>query len=320
MIDKWNMDIPIVTKDFLEKSEDALAKVDCTPYRLDSMSKKRKIDEITNTTTTTSTSATKISNESQHISKKIKLDITESSTTKSTSVITTPEGNDNLYLQSSSVFSGKCETNGTALPLIITIVERKGNELTGTANWPTLNALNPVEGKASGSSFELVEIDKDSKEPVSTYSGRVSESGHFSGKFAVPSKNIQGSFDLPNTFFVPVVKNDFFTTSSKWKGICYTPTPFVLEIESRNGNQWGGVMTWPTIDDSKTKVKGSLCDGKVIFEEYEVASGDDIEMETPNHFEASVKEGEEGKAVDGVLVVGKGTDDVLEGTFAMKLV
>ena len=78
----------------------------------------------------------------------------------------------------------------------------------------------------------------------------------------------------------------------------YTPFPFTLLIEKRQKNSFTGIMSWPTIEgnahefgggkptylvchsilDSKTKVRGTLSDGKIEFEEYEVIKGvDDVD-------------------------------------------
>ncbi len=68
-------------------------------------------------------------------------------------------------------------------------------------------------------------------------------------------------------------------------------------IEKRQKNSFTGIMSWPTIEgnthefgggklltlcatllDSKTKVRGTLSDGKIEFEEYEVIKGvDDVD-------------------------------------------
>ncbi len=56
--------------------------------------------------------------------------------------------------------------------------------------------------------------------------------------------------------------------------------PFILKIASVKANKVEGTIDWPTMNDAKTKVNGTLDGCKFEFTEYEVIQGED-EVEIP---------------------------------------
>lgn len=58
------------------------------------------------------------------------------------------------------------------------------------------------------------------------------------------------------------------------KGTAFIPYSFQLEITKRTGINFEGEIVWTSINNAKTKVKGSLESDEIIFEEYESLSTD----------------------------------------------
>lgn len=56
--------------------------------------------------------------------------------------------------------------------------------------------------------------------------------------------------------------------------------PFILKIASVKGNKVEGTIDWPTMNDAKTKVNGTIDGCQFEFTEYEVIQGED-EVEIP---------------------------------------
>jgi hypothetical protein len=52
------------------------------------------------------------------------------------------------------------------------------------------------------------------------------------------------------------------------------PYKFQFEITKRKGSTIEGEMTWPELNNAKTKVKGTIEGDEVQFEEYETQSED----------------------------------------------
>jgi hypothetical protein len=76
----------------------------------------------------------------------------------------------------------------------------------------------------------------------------------------------------------PVKKN------AEFKGICSqsgtTPYPMMMTISERKGNLFSGVLHWPALHDSKTKITGIIEKGNVQFTEFELIQGSDIAFPT----------------------------------------
>jgi len=77
-------------------------------------------------------------------------------------------------------------------------------------------------------------------------------------------------------------KSDGFVAKSVWQGVSYTPYPFVLKIDKRTGYKFTGTIEWSTLD-AKTKVRGSIKDGKIELEEHQVVRGGDS-VSVPNKY------------------------------------
>lgn len=58
--------------------------------------------------------------------------------------------------------------------------------------------------------------------------------------------------------------------------------PFILYINIRNGANISGVVEWPSLDNSKTKMRGALKPDGIQFEEYEITKARAVHCLTSN--------------------------------------
>jgi len=91
---------------------------------------------------------------------------------------------------------------------------------------------------------------------------------------------------------------------ANWKGMCtqngYGSYPMLLRIDGQNGPNISGVICWPgTPSNCKTKFRGQIENGRLIFTEYELIQGKDAVV--PTEYEA---------VINGA---------VMEGTYSTKL-
>jgi hypothetical protein len=47
------------------------------------------------------------------------------------------------------------------------------------------------------------------------------------------------------------------------RGVAHVPFPFTMEIKTRSGNAFTGIVTWPTLEKAQTKVKGTLANDQL---------------------------------------------------------
>jgi hypothetical protein len=78
---------------------------------------------------------------------------------------------------------------------------------------------------------------------------------------------------------------------SNWKGMCtqtgYAPYPMLLRIDEQNGSTISGVLCWlSNSGDCKTKFRGSVENGRIVFTEYEVIQGKGAVV--PTEYEAVI--------------------------------
>lgn len=206
-------------------------------------------------------------------------------------------------------------------------------------------------------------------EVPNNYTATLGADGTLEGTF-VDSHNESGHFKLTNTYHLPAPK-DNFRAQSVWsvlcttspcgvrvpsltrgsalplcrRGVAHVPFPFSMEVKTRSGNAFTGVVTWPTLENAQTKVKGTLANDQLKvpcpalssspttlcldcrahwfpllppqFEEFEVISGHD-DIDVPNYFACPLTKAGHDTAVAGSF---KGeVSRVEEGTFKMEFV
>jgi hypothetical protein len=70
----------------------------------------------------------------------------------------------------------------------------------------------------------------------------------------------------------------------QWMGVCSYAEgemfPFILKVASVKGNKVEATIDWPTMNDAKTKVNGTIDGCQFEFTEYEVIQGEE-EVEIP---------------------------------------
>jgi hypothetical protein len=244
----------------------------------------------------------------------------ESNAQSSTPTMTAvPAEQVDVYVQPKSVFSGTAEqSDDDPFPLMLTVAERNDTQFSGTISWASLTTTTRFRGKINGNELEFEEYELLTGNEVAVpnkYFASIDPQGTIEGRF-VDSYREEGRFKLSNTYHPPPPK-DQFRAKSQWRGVCYTPFPFVLDIERRTQNNFTGTMIWPTMENSTTKVRGSISpSGELQFEEYEVITGHDV-VDVPNFFTAKISPTNAGE-VQGSL---RGDDpSAEEGTFKMSLV
>jgi len=97
-----------------------------------------------------------------------------------------------------------------------------------------------------------------------------------------------------------VVDNSIISSNSEWMGVCIAKDsstyPFVLHITTRTDNNIEGTINWPTLGDTLTKIRGSITNDDLKFEEYEATRGED-NVELPQNYSGKFT----GSAVSGSL-------------------
>jgi len=84
---------------------------------------------------------------------------------------------------------------------------------------------------------------------------------------------------------VEIVEATSLQPGSEWMGVCTYQNegehfPFVLEVTKTDNDKIEGFVYWKTLNDSQTKFRGTVKNGELKLEEYEVVQGVD-EVEIP---------------------------------------
>jgi len=272
--EKWN--IPIVTEDFIVDSIEECKKLDEKDYIV---KKKRKKDEKDDEEDDTKGK------------KKAKTDDTaaasdSATTTTSTSTVVTATGDkgDDSMLVENTKWMGVATQKDDHFPFAINFTSRVDNKLQGIMSWPTLdNGQTKVRGEITGKQLTLDEYEiikgNDCVVP-NKYTGTITPEGNkVAGKFK-DSTGENGTFKIE---YVKVSLKDKIVVSSDYAGICYQPFPFKLQVSKIDGSAIEGFITWPSANNAKTKIRGTITNEDLTFEEFEVVSGTDIEVPTNYH-------------------------------------
>jgi len=110
---------------------------------------------------------------------------------------------------------------------------------------------------------------------------------------------------------------DLLRSGSTWMGVCSYEEeqqyfPCLLTVISVNGNVVEGTIDWPTINNAKTKVKGTITGDEVEFTEYEIIAGGEDSVEMPVTYNGKIS----GSTITGVV---KETASGISGRFNLKL-
>jgi hypothetical protein len=107
-----------------------------------------------------------------------------------------------------------------------------------------------------------------------------------------------------------------FKAGSEWMGVCSYAEgdmfPFILKVASVKGNKVEATIDWPTMNDAKTKVNGTIDGCQFEFTEYEVIQGED-EVEIPVTYLGELSD----TSIEGQV---KETESGMQATFKLDLV
>eukprot|EP01127_Copromyxa_protea_P014844 TRINITY_DN4196_c1_g1_i5.p1 TRINITY_DN4196_c1_g1~~TRINITY_DN4196_c1_g1_i5.p1 ORF type:complete len:226 (-),score=71.65 TRINITY_DN4196_c1_g1_i5:90-767(-) len=109
---------------------------------------------------------------------------------------------------------------------------------------------------------------------------------------------------------------------SEWMGVCsydggQEDFPFKMHVASLKGKDITGTITWPTLGNAKTKIRGKIEGNNFSFEEYEaIFNGDEVQI--PSYYSGLISAG--GKVIKGKTVGEAGSDDEDDATFQLDLV
>jgi len=180
---------------------------------------------------------------------------------------------------------GTCamESDGSTFPLVMVVQSRKGNNVTGEIHWPTLNsAKTKFKGTIKGDEIEHEEYEvitgQDDVVIPAKYNSKIN-GDNLSGKLITDDEELACSFSLNRIPAPPAKELDIVKTNTKFQGTAYQPFPFTFEITSRKGAKVEGTITWPSLNDAKTKVRGTVEGDDLEFEEYESTS-DEVALPT----------------------------------------
>eukprot|EP01114_Cavostelium_apophysatum_P014430 TRINITY_DN3748_c0_g1_i1.p1 TRINITY_DN3748_c0_g1~~TRINITY_DN3748_c0_g1_i1.p1 ORF type:complete len:463 (-),score=163.77 TRINITY_DN3748_c0_g1_i1:44-1432(-) len=170
------------------------------------------------------------------------------------------------------------EADGSTYPMIMHVKERSQNTFTGEIQWPTLNsARTKFKGQIKGGevTFEEYEVvtGEDDVEIPMKYVAKANNT-EITGKNEHDDPECASTFTLKKIAATASKDFDGVKASTKFKGVCYQPYEFVLEITKRKGTEVEAEMTWPALNNAKTKVRGTIEGDEFSFEEYETTSKD----------------------------------------------
>jgi hypothetical protein len=107
------------------------------------------------------------------------------------------------------------------------------------------------------------------------YSGKVS-GGSLTGKLETNDDDLKCTYKLDKIDTPPSREWDMLKANTKLSGVVYQPYAFSFQITARKAGKIEGEITWPSIDNAKTKVKGTIEGDEFQFEETETVSKDVI--------------------------------------------
>lgn len=219
----------------------------------------------------------------KEVKKKAKTDDTpstsDSSTTTTTSASSSDKGDDSMLVENTK-WMGVASQKDDHFPFALNIVSRIDNKFQAIMSWPTLdNGQTKAKGEITGKQVVLDEYEiikgNDCVVP-NKYTGNISPEGtKVSGKYKDSSGDI-GTFKID---YVKVSLKEKMQLNTEYAGVCYQPFPFRLQISKIDGSAVEGFITWPTAS-AKTKMRGTITNEELTFEEYELVSGTDIELPT----------------------------------------
>lgn len=80
----------------------------------------------------------------------------------------------------------------------------------------------------------------------------------------------------------PAGKSDPVKCHSEWQGKCsqvgYEPYPMIMQVNERKGSEISGILHWPTLQNSKTRFRGTVEGNRISFTEYELTEGGGIAL------------------------------------------
>jgi len=272
--DKWS--IPVVTEEFIADSIDECKKLDEKDYIV---KKKRKKDEKED------------EEDEGKGKKKAKTDdaptssdtATTSTSTSSAPAINTDKVDDSM-LVANTKWMGVATQKDDHFLFGIDIISRVDNKIQAIMSWPTLdNGQTKARGEITGKQFVLDEYEiikgNDCVVP-NKYTGIIAPEGNkVAGKFK-DSTGENGTFKIE---YVKVSLKEKIHLNSEYAGICYQPFPFRLQISKVDGSAIEGFVTWPTANNAKTKIRGTITNEELTFEEYELVVGADVDVPTNYH-------------------------------------
>jgi hypothetical protein len=93
-------------------------------------------------------------------------------------------------------------------------------------------------------------------------------------------------------------------SKTSWMGVCAYDSqggkyPFTLNLDNIAGNQISGTIEWPTLNGAKTKFRGTASGTQLVFEEYEIITGED-DVEVPNSYKGTL-DASSGETINGTV-------------------
>lgn len=107
---------------------------------------------------------------------------------------------------------------------------------------------------------------------------------------------------------------------TNWMGVCSYDSenfPFTLTIQTVSGNDINGTVDWPTLNNAKTKFKGTVSGIDIEFTEYEAIRGED-EVALPAQYRGTISSDDSGSSISGN--VNESNADGESGKFSVTLV
>lgn len=159
-------------------------------------------------------------------------------------------------------------------PVIITISERNDESTaSGTIQWPTLNAKTKFKATIKEDLFKVNEYEATAGEEEVDLPNDyelVNNGDTMTGKLITDDPEAESTLAL--TKLPTPASSDYDCVKPKaiLKGV--VSYDFDFEIETRTGVNITGTITWPTLGNAKTKVKGKIEGEELTFEEFETES------------------------------------------------
>jgi len=193
-------------------------------------------------------------------------------------------GVDNSVIAGNSEWNGVCISKDDTYVMKLVVKDRKDDDIEGIINWPGVgNALTKFKGKIADDKVTFEEYEavtgQDDVELPQYYEATLSGT-NLTGKMK-DTIGDESAFklDLYKKRQPKPVDMPFLIAGARFSGVHVQIFPTIVNVTTRTKEgAFGGTIVWPSADNTKTRIEGTIDNDTIKFEEKELLSGDGVEV------------------------------------------